>query len=231
MSIKVSQLTKIYTTQTALDNISFEINKGEIIGLLGPNGAGKSTLMKSIMGLISPNEGEIYINQQKVDAIANTTNSFIGYLPEHNPLYQNLYPREFLFLCCDIRKIPHKKADETIKQVGLENVLDKKISELSKGYKQRVGIAQAIIHEPEILIFDEPTNGLDPNQIIEIRELIKTIGQNKTVVVSTHIMQEVEAICDKVILLHHGKIVTYQTVSELIQQYGSLENAFKQLTE
>jgi ABC-2 type transport system ATP-binding protein len=230
MSIKVTSLSKFYSTQKALDNLSFEIKSGEIIGLLGPNGAGKSTLMKCMMGLIQPNEGEILITDLKVDAIKNKTNSLIGYLPEHNPMYNQMYPKEFLCLCCDVRKIPHQKAEETINAVGLSAVLNKKISELSKGYKQRVGIAQAIIHNPEILIFDEPTNGLDPNQIIEIRELILETAKNKTVIISTHIMQEVEAMCSKVILLHQGKMITYQSVSELMQEYDSLENAFKKLT-
>ncbi len=231
MSIKVESLTKKYGSQKALDSISFEINSGEIVGLLGPNGAGKSTLMKCIMGLILPDEGNITIHSNPVETVNNHTNSLIGYLPEHNPLYNDLYPKEFLDLCCEIRKISTKKAAEVIRQVGLGDMLNKKIADLSKGYKQRVGIAQAIIHEPEIVIFDEPTNGLDPNQIIEIRDLIQNIGKNKTVIISTHTMQEVEAICSKVILLNHGRIITYQSVPELMQEFGSLENAFKKLTE
>ncbi|MFA9289917.1 MAG: ABC transporter ATP-binding protein [Solirubrobacteraceae bacterium] len=229
MSIIIQNLTKEYKNQTALENISLEINNNQIIGLLGPNGAGKSTLMKCIVGIISPNEGTIFINNNKVDSINNTTNKIIGYLSEENPLYENLRVDEFLKMCCEIREVGDEKIKEVVSQVKLEAVLNKKIAELSKGYKQRVGIAQAIIHNPEILIFDEPTNGLDPNQIIEMRALMREIGKNKTVIISTHIMQEVEAICDKVILLHHGKVIAFEKVDYFITKYGSLENTFKLL--
>ncbi len=217
MSIEVKNLSKFYSEQAAVNDISFSIQKGEIVGFLGPNGAGKSTTMKILTGFIPATSGEVKICGMEVDVDSLETRKKIGYLPENNPLYLDMYVREYLEFVGKIYKVPNLKAriDEMIQQVGLEVEQNKKIGMLSKGYRQRVGLAQAIIHDPEVLILDEPTTGLDPNQLVEIRELIKRIGKSKTVMLSTHIMQEVEAICDRVIIIKSGKIVANSTAAEL----------------
>ena len=225
MSIEVRNLTKFYGEQAAVHDISFSINKGEIVGFLGPNGAGKSTTMKIITGFIPASSGEVKVCGSTVDPDNLETRKKIGYLPENNPLYQDMYVREYLEFVGQIYKIPNLKqrVDEMIGQVGLEVEQNKQIGMLSKGYRQRVGLAQAIIHDPEVLILDEPTSGLDPNQLVEIRELIKQIGKQKTVMLSTHIMQEVEAICDRVIIIKRGQIVA-DDIAENLQQ--SLSGTF-----
>lgn len=209
MSIEVKHLTKFFGEQAAVNDISFEIGKGEIVAFLGPNGAGKSTTMKMITGYIPPSSGLIKVNDITVDVDDLETRKIIGYLPENNPLYLDMYVKEYLHFVGSIYKISQLKnrVKEMIQMVGLELEQHKKIGALSKGYKQRVGLAQAFIHDPKVLILDEPTSGLDPNQLVEIRELIKTIGKEKTIMLSTHIMQEVEAICDRVIIINKGKIV------------------------
>jgi ABC-2 type transport system ATP-binding protein len=217
MSIEVKNLFKFYGEQAAVNDISFSINKGEIVGFLGPNGAGKSTTMKILTGYMPATSGEVKICGEEVDIDSKETKKKIGYLPENNPLYLDMYVREYLEFVGKIYKVQNLKQriDEMIQQVGLEVEQNKKIGMLSKGYRQRVGLAQAIIHDPEVLILDEPTTGLDPNQLVEIRELIKNIGKSKTVMLSTHIMQEVEAICDRVIIIKSGKIVADNSASEL----------------
>lgn len=219
MSIKVTNLTKIYGSQRAVDNISFEIKKGEIVGFLGPNGAGKSTMMKIITCFLTKSKGEVKVCGLDVDNESLEVRKKVGYLPEHNPLYLDMYIKEYLDFVAGIYKIKNKKERiaEMITLVGLEKEQNKKIGALSKGYRQRVGLAQAMIHDPEVLILDEPTTGLDPNQLEEIRQLIVSIGKTKTVMLSTHIMQEVEAICDRVVIIKDGCIVADDT-TEHIQQ-------------
>src|SRR5690625_7834789 len=197
MGIVIKDLTKKYVNQLALDKVSFFIKKGEVVCLLGPKGAGKSTLMKSVSGAILPDAGDVLLNEFSVLKHPLETKKRIGFLPENNPLYYEMYVKEYLRFVADIRKVKKNLVDEVIERVGLTPESHKKIKQLSKGYKQRVGLAQAILSDPDILILDEPTNGLDPNQILEIRELIRSIGQSKTVILSTHIMQEVEAICSR----------------------------------
>jgi len=230
MGIVIKDLTKKYGNQLALDKVSFSIKKGEVVGLLGPNGAGKSTLMKSVSGAILPDGGDVLLNEFSVLKHPLETKKRIGFLPENNPLYYEMYVKEYLRFVADIRKVKKNLVDEVIERVGLTPESHKKIKQLSKGYKQRVGLAQAILSDPDILILDEPTNGLDPNQILEIRELIRSIGQSKTVILSTHIMQEVEAICSRVILLNHGKVVSDSPIEEFKGQYKNLEEAFHKLT-
>jgi len=217
MSIEVKNLSKFYGEQAAVNDISFSIKKGEIVGFLGPNGAGKSTTMKILTGFIPSTKGQVQICGMEVDVDALETRKKIGYLPENNPLYLDMYVREYLEFIGNIYKVPNLKqrVNEMIQQVGLEVEQNKKIGMLSKGYRQRVGLAQAIIHDPEVLILDEPTTGLDPNQLVEIRELIKRIGKSKTVMLSTHIMQEVSAICDRVIIIKQGKIVADDKAEDL----------------
>ncbi len=217
MSIKIQNVTKLYGKQKALDNVSFSINSGEIIGFLGPNGAGKSTLMKIITGFIPPTDGDVLLNGINVLENPMEVRKILGYLPEQNPLYQDMYIVEFLNFIAGIYKIQNrvKRIEEVIALTGLEPEISKKISALSKGYKQRVGLAQAIIHDPDILILDEPTSGLDPNQIVEIRNLIQNLGEKKTVMLSTHIMQEVDAICDRIVILNNGKIVADDSTEKL----------------
>lgn len=230
MGIVIKDLTKKYGNQLALDKVSFSIKKGEVVGLLGPNGAGKSTLMKSVSGAILPDGGDVLLNEFSVLKHPLETKKRIGFLPENNPLYYEMYVKEYLRFVADIRKVKKSLVDEVIERVGLTPESHKKIKQLSKGYKQRVGLAQAILSDPDILILDESTNGLDPNQILEIRELIRSIGQSKTVILSTHIMQEVEAICSRVILLNHGKVVSDSPIEEFKGQYKNLEEAFHKLT-
>jgi ABC-2 type transport system ATP-binding protein len=233
MSIKIQNLSKTYGTQRAVDDISFEVNKGEIVGFLGPNGAGKSTTMKILTGYIPATSGLAEVNGLDVKSNPMEIKRSIGYLPEHNPLYLDMYVREFLEFVGSLYGIKgsslKNRVEEVINLVGLDREKHKKIGELSKGYRQRVGIAQAFIHDPEVLILDEPTTGLDPNQLVEIRHLIKQIGQNKTVVFSTHIMQEVEAICDRVIIINRGKIVADGKLAEL-QNGKNIEAVFRELT-
>ena len=217
MSIKITSLTKIYGQQKAVNNVSFEVQKGEITGFLGPNGAGKSTTMKMITGYIEPDSGSMEVCGIKVQTGSIETQKKIGYLPETNPLYVDMYVREFLQFAANIHAVPKAKQriEEVINMVGLTPESNKKISQLSKGYKQRTGLAAALVHDPEVLILDEPTSGLDPNQLMEIREMIKRLGENKTVLFSSHIMQEVEAVCDRVIIINKGKIVANNSIENL----------------
>ena len=230
MSLEIKNLTKKFGEQTALNNINIEIKKNEIIGLLGPNGAGKSTLMKSIVGVLKVDKDEIIFDGKNIAKNEIQTKEKIGFLPENNPLYNEMYVKEYLQFVADIHKIQKEKVDEIIDLVGITPEKSKKISQLSKGYKQRVGLAQAILHEPDLLILDEPTNGLDPNQIIEIRNVIKEIGKEKTVILSTHIMQEVEALCSRVILIHQGEIVQDTGIEEFKGKFSNLEEAFANYT-
>lgn len=222
MSITVQGVTKIYGKQKALDNVSFEIQKGEIVGFLGPNGAGKSTMMKIITGYIPPTSGTVKVNGWNISEHTLEIKKQIGYLPEQNPLYYEMYVKEFLEFIAKLYGLSNVSARvrEMIEICGLEVEQHKKIKALSKGYKQRVGLAQALIHNPSVLILDEPTSGLDPNQLEEIRRLIKQLGKDKTVMLSTHIMQEVEAVCNKVIIIHRGKIVASDTI-EKVKHFSS----------
>ncbi len=215
MSIQLTSVSKTYGKQKAVNNISFSAQKGEIVGFLGPNGAGKSTTMKILTGYIQPTSGTVTVND--IDVISNSIDSrkSIGYLPEHNPLYLEMYVKEYLSFHADIHNIQQETIIEVIEKVGLTKESHKKISQLSKGYRQRVGLAAAILHNPDVLILDEPTTGLDPNQLVEIRSLIKELGKDKTVLLSTHIMQEVEAICDRVIIINNGEIVIDKNLAEL----------------
>lgn len=217
MSISISNITKIYGKQKALDNISIEIKKGEIVGLLGPNGAGKSTLMKIISCYIPPSSGNVEVMGHSIFEAPLRVKSSIGYLPESNPLYNEMYVKEYLEFVAGVFKIKNKKEriKEIIELTKLSDEQHKKIGALSKGFKQRVGLAQAFIHNPDVLILDEPTSGLDPNQLIEIRNLIKEIGASKTVLFSSHIMQEVEAICDRIIIINNGKLIADSPKSEI----------------
>lgn len=217
MSIVVEGLTKIFGQQKAVNDISFEVKAGEIVGFLGPNGAGKSTTMKMLTGYIDPSQGNASVNGYDVIKNTNQVKKSIGYLPEHNPLYLDMYVQEYLRFVASIFDLKNKKAlvDDMIERTGLTLERKKKIGKLSKGYRQRVGLAQAIIHDPKVLILDEPTSGLDPNQIVEIRELIKDLGKEKTVLLSTHIMQEVQAICDRVVIINKGEIVANESIDNV----------------
>lgn len=217
MSIKVENLLKVYGEQKAVNNISFAANKGEIVGFLGPNGAGKSTTMKILTGYLTPTSGNAFICGLNVADHPSETKKKIGYLPESNPLYYDMYVKEYLGFIADIHKIPQRTSaiKNIIDTVGLTPESKKKIGQLSKGYKQRVGLAAALVHDPEVLILDEPTTGLDPNQISEIREVIRRQGQNKTVLFSSHILQEVEAVCNRVVIINKGVLVADDTVSNL----------------
>jgi ABC-2 type transport system ATP-binding protein len=236
MSIEVHQLTKIYGMQKAVDQISFHAKPGEIVGFLGPNGAGKSSTMKMITGYMQADGGRIEVCGMEVKPSDIQTKKKIGYLPELNPLYPEMYVREYLSFIGGLHQISDKKnrVEEVVRQTGLSAEANKQIHQLSKGYKQRVGLAAAIIHNPEVLILDEPTSGLDPNQIIEIRNLIKSLGKDKTILFSSHILQEVEAICDRVIIIHKGKIVADSSLAELKTSSGAttrLEEFFRGLTQ
>jgi len=233
MSITVKNLTKIFGKQKAVNDASFHINTGEVVGLLGPNGAGKSTIMKMLTCFIPPTSGNAHVCGMDVMEQSLEVRKLIGYLPEHNPLYTEMYVKEYLLFVASIHKLKEKKKriNEIIELTGLTLEQKKKIGQLSKGYRQRVGIAQALIHNPKVLILDEPTSGLDPNQIIEIRNLIKNIGKEKTILLSTHIMQEVEAICSRVIIIDHGKIIADDTLKNLQEkEKSSIENIFRKLT-
>ena len=218
MSIKVDHVVKLYGTQTAVNKISFEVKSGEIVGFLGPNGAGKSTTMKMITGYIAPDAGQIQVCGILVEGEAIATKQKIGYLPESNPLYLEMYVREYLDLMAGLHQIKNRqeRIEEVIKLTGLSAEAHKEIGQLSKGYKQRVGLAAALIHDPAVLILDEPTTGLDPNQIIEIREVIRNLGKYKTILFSTHILQEVEALCDRVIVINKGTIVADDKLENLL---------------
>jgi len=220
--MEMKGLTKLYGEQKAVNDISFYISKGEIVGFLGPNGAGKSTTMKIITGYLLPSAGEVKVGGINVQQHPLETKKKIGYLPEANPLYFDMYVREYLYFMADLHKVPNKKkrTEEVIGMTGLTPESKKKIGQLSKGYKQRVGLAAALIHDPEVLILDEPTSGLDPNQIVDIRELIRSLGKNKTVMFSSHILQEVEAICNRVIIINKGMLVADDELAKL-QQHGN----------
>lgn len=229
MSVKVRNVVKVYGSQRALDNVSFEINTGQVVGFLGPNGAGKSTMMKIISCFIPATSGDVNVNGHDVVEKPVEVRKLIGYLPEHNPLYLDMYVKEYLSFIAGIHHLPKNKietrVEEMISITGLTLEQKKKIGALSRGYRQRVGLAQAMIHNPEVLILDEPTSGLDPNQLIEIRNLIKNIGKEKTVILSTHIMQEVEAICNRVIIINHGKIVADDN-TQVLQKKMQKEKIF-----
>ena len=215
MSIEVQSVTKSYETQLALNEISFSASKGEIIGFLGPNGAGKSTMMKILTGFILPTKGTVFISGINVLKNPIEAKAHIGYLPEQNPLYEDMYVKEYLQFQASIFKVPKETIETVVNTVGLKPEVHKKIGQLSKGYQQRVGIAAAIIHNPDVLVLDEPTTGLDPNQIQEIRTLIKELGKDKTILFSTHIMQEVEAVCDRVIIIKKGELLIDKSIKEL----------------
>jgi len=217
MTIKISEVNKFYGSQKALDQVSFEIGTGELVGFLGPNGAGKSTLMKIITGYLAADGGSVEINGELVETKNTTIRSQIGYLPENNPLYTDLYVREYLEMVAGFYQLPNKKEQvfKMVELTGLKTEQHKKIGALSKGFRQRVGLAQALIHDPAVLILDEPTTGLDPNQLDEIRQLISTISKNKTVMLSTHIMQEVEAVCTRVLIINKGKLVADGSIDQL----------------
>jgi len=218
MSIEVNNISKSYGTQKALNEISFSIQKGEIVGFLGPNGAGKSTLMKILTTYLLADDGAALVNGHDVMTNAKAVQRSIGYLPEHNPLYLDLYVREYLAFNADVYKVAKTRIEEVIQLTGLSSESHKKISQLSKGYRQRVGLANALLHNPDVLILDEPTTGLDPNQLMEIRNVIKNVGKDKTVFLSTHIMQEVEAICDRVIIIDKGQIVADKKLDHLVSE-------------
>jgi ABC-2 type transport system ATP-binding protein len=234
LSVIVEELSKNYGKQLAVDRISFRAEPGKILGFLGPNGAGKSTTMKMLTGFLEPTSGKATVAGFDTQTQSLEMKRIIGYLPENTPLYSDMYVREFLGFVSNTYQLSQAdiKVKDVIEKVGLGEEQHKKISMLSKGYKQRVGLAQAIIHNPEVLILDEPTSGLDPNQLMDIRKLIRSLGENKTVILSTHIMQEVEALCDQVIVISKGKIVADSFLNDLKTQHrsNSLEEIFKKLT-
>ena len=225
MSVEVQRLSKFYGSQAALDEVTFSIGKGEIVGLLGPNGAGKSTMMRILTTYLAPSEGKAHVNGFDVESESMAVKRSVGYLPESNPLYEDLYVKEYLDFHRRIHKIEVQRISEVIELVGLGSHQNKKISQLSKGYKQRTGLAAALLHDPEVLILDEPTTGLDPNQLAEIRDLIREIGKDKTILLSTHIMQEVEAMCDRVIIINEGNLVADKRLSDLISEEEQLIEA------
>lgn len=235
MSITVNGITKLYGEQKALDDVSFKVSTGEVVGFIGPNGAGKSTMMKIITGYIPQSQGEVRVNDLNTLEHGLEVRRMIGYLPENNPLYVEMYIREYLTMVANLYNIKgpaaRKAVNNMIEQVGLGPEQQKKIGALSKGYRQRVGLAQALIHDPSVLILDEPTSGLDPNQIIEIRKFIDVLGKKKTILLSTHIMQEVEAICDRVVIINLGKVVADESTTELRKKESSLEKVFARLTK
>ncbi|GIZ14317.1 gliding motility-associated ABC transporter ATP-binding subunit GldA [Capnocytophaga catalasegens] len=226
MSIKVTNLTKVYGQQTAVNSISFSLKKGEVTGFLGPNGAGKTTTMKMLTGALFPTDGAIQILDFDIEKQLIEAQRHIGYLPEHNPLYLEMYVREYLQFSADIYKVKKERIQQVIELTKLVAESHKKISQLSKGYRQRVGLASALLHNPDILILDEPTTGLDPNQILEIRQIIKNLGKEKTILLSSHIMQEIQAMCDRVIILHKGNIVLDKPMAELQNKEQTIEVLF-----
>ena len=230
MSIQVKEVSKYYGQQAALQSVSLEVKKGEIVGFLGPNGAGKSTLMKIITTYLTADEGQVEVCQENVEENPLNVRQKVGYLAEHNPLYLEMYIKEYLGFIANLYGCSKERVSDMIELTGLSPEQHKKIGELSKGYRQRVGLAAALIHEPEVLILDEPTTGLDPNQLVEIRNLIKNSGKNKTVMLSTHIMQEVEKMCNRVIIINKGKIVADEQLESLKAKKVDLESYFQQLT-
>lgn len=221
MSVRVTELVKMYEVQRAVDGISFEARKGEVLGFLGPNGAGKTTTMKIITGYLPQTSGKVEVCGFDVSDKSLEARRRVGYLPEHNPLYKDMYVREYLRFTAGLHGVTaiEKRVNEMIERTGLESHRQKQIGELSKGYRQRVGLAQAMLHDPEVLILDEPTSGLDPNQILEIRQLIRDLGKEKTVILSTHILGEVEAVCDRAVIINHGKLAADAPVEELKRQF------------
>ena len=232
MSIWVDNVQKRFGTQRALNGVQLRIGKGEVVGLLGPNGAGKSTLMRLVTGYLPPTEGRVEVCGFDVAEAPLETKKRVGYLPEHNPLHEEMYVQEYLLFVAGLHQVAARKArvSEVIREVGLTPEQHKTIGQLSKGYRQRVGLAQALLHDPEVLILDEPTSGLDPNQLVDIRALIRNLGKDRTVVLSTHIMQEVEAMCDRVVLIRLGEIVADAPLADMVNAPGGLEAQFKSLT-
>ena len=232
MSIWVDNVQKRFGTQLALNGVELRIGKGEVVGLLGPNGAGKSTLMRLVTGFLPPSKGRVEVCGFDVAEAPLETKKRVGYLPEHNPLHEEMYVQEYLLFVAGLHKVSDRKARvaEVIREVGLTPEQHKTIGQLSKGYRQRVGLAQALLHDPEVLILDEPTSGLDPNQLVDIRALIRSLGKDRTVVLSTHIMQEVEAMCDRVVLIRLGEIVADAPLANMVGAPGGLEAQFKSLT-
>lgn len=227
MSVEVQNLTKVYGEQVAVNAINFRLEKGEITGFLGPNGAGKSTTMKMLTGALISTSGEVHIGEVNILSQPLEAKKCIGYLPEHNPLYTEMYVREYLSFIADLYpNVPKGRVEEVIALTGLSPESHKKIEQLSKGYRQRVGLASALLHDPEILILDEPTTGLDPNQLTEIRHIIRELGKHKTVLLSSHIMQEIQAVCDRVIVIHKGNIVLDKKMSQLQDKQQVIEVAF-----
>ena len=235
MLLEIKNISKSYGAQRVLCSINQEFDAGRVVGLLGPNGAGKSTLMKIVTGYIAADEGEVLIDAKRVAVDDVATKRLVGYLPEHNPLYLDMYVREYLEFVAEVYGLKGVARRETVEGViertGLTVEANKKIGQLSKGYRQRVGIAAAIIHNPRVLILDEPTTGLDPNQLIEIRQLIKDLGRDRLVIFSTHIMQEVEQVCDDVIVINKGNVIEQGTKDELVAKYGSIESIFLSIKE
>ncbi len=231
MAIEVNNITKLYGNQKALNKVTFSVKKGEIVGFLGPNGAGKSTMMKILSTGLGATEGSAFVNGFSVSEEKIEVQKSVGYLPEHNPLYLDMYVREYLNFNAEIYNVKRSRVEKIIELTGLSSEAHKKIEQLSKGYRQRVGLANALLHDPEVLILDEPTTGLDPNQLIEIRKLIKTVSRKggKTVLLSTHIMQEVESLCDRVIIINKGEIVHDKNLKDTTKN-TSLETLFTQLT-
>ncbi|MEE2919292.1 MAG: ATP-binding cassette domain-containing protein [Bacteroidota bacterium] len=232
MSICVESVEKTFGTQRALKGVSLRCERGEVVGLLGPNGAGKSTLMRLITGYLPATAGRVEVCGFDVSDAPLETKRRVGYLPEHNPVHEDMYVREYLRFVSGVHGVAKRseRVEEVISEVGLLPEVHKRIGELSKGYRQRVGLAQALIHNPEVLILDEPTSGLDPNQLVDIRSLIRRLGQDRTVILSTHIMQEVEAMCDRVVLIRLGEIVADAPLKEFVSAEGGLEAQFKALT-
>ena len=232
MSIWVDNVQKRFGTQLALNGVELRIGKGEVVGLLGPNGAGKSTLMRLVTGYLPPSEGRVEVCGFDVAEAPLESKKRVGYLPEHNPLHEEMYVQEYLLFVAGLHNVADREARvaEVIREVGLTPEQHKTIGQLSKGYRQRVGLAQALIHDPEVLILDEPTSGLDPNQLVDIRALIRSLGKDRTVVLSTHIMQEVEAMCDRVVLIRLGEIVADAPLADMVNAPGGLEAQFKSLT-
>jgi len=232
MSIVVHHVEKVYGSQRALRGVDLEMHTGEVVGLLGPNGAGKSTLMRLITGYLPATSGRVEVCGFDVADHPLETKRRVGYLPEHNPLYDDMYVRESLRFVAGLHRLDDRqgRVERVLNEVGLLPEVHKKVGQLSKGYRQRVGLAQALIHDPEVLILDEPTSGLDPNQLVDIRALIRRLGQDRLVVLSTHVMQEVEAMCDRVVLIRKGEIVADAPLAELASAEGGLEGQFKTLT-
>ncbi len=232
MSVIVKNIYKSYDNIKALDNISFELKKGDIVGFLGPNGAGKSTLMKILTSYVKEDSGSVIICDINKNDNSIFTKSKIGYLSENNPLYKDMFVQEYLFFISNLLKIENKKdrINYLLNRVGLENVKNQKIADLSKGFKQRVGIAAALVHDPEIILLDEPTTGLDPNQLIEIRSLIKEIGKEKIILLSTHIMEEIPKICNRVLVINKGKLVDNKPIDEIKKANTNFEEYFYKLT-